>query len=69
MEAIVLSGGFGTRLRQVVPDLPKSMAPIAGRPFLEILLSNLAQKGFTRVVLSLGFMADKIISHNATMCF
>ncbi len=63
MEAIVLSGGFGTRLRQVVPDLPKSMAPIAGRPFLEILLSNLAQKGFTRVVLSLGFMADKIISH------
>jgi D-glycero-alpha-D-manno-heptose 1-phosphate guanylyltransferase len=63
MEGIVLAGGFGTRLRKVVPDLPKPMAPIAGRPFLEILLSTLARKGFTRIVLSLGFMADKIISH------
>lgn len=63
MEAIVLAGGFGTRLRQVVPDLPKPMAPIAGRPFLEIMLSTLARKGFTRVVLSLGFMAEKIIAH------
>jgi D-glycero-alpha-D-manno-heptose 1-phosphate guanylyltransferase len=60
MEVIVLAGGFGTRLRQLVPDVPKPMAPIAGRPFLEILLSSLAQKGFTRVILSLGFMADKI---------
>jgi len=63
MEAIVLAGGFGTRLRQVVPDLPKPMAPIAGRPFLEILLSMLARKGFTRAVLSLGFMPEKIIAH------
>ena len=63
MEAIVLAGGFGTRLRQVVPDLPKPMAPIAGRPFLEILLGTLAHKGFGRVVLSLGFMAEKISGH------
>lgn len=60
MEAIVLAGGFGTRLRQVVADVPKPMAPIAERPFLEILLSSLAQKGFSRAVLSLGFMAEKI---------
>jgi len=60
MEAIVLAGGFGTRLREVVPDLPKPMAPIAGRPFLEILLHELASKGFQRVILSLGFMADSI---------
>lgn len=63
MEAVVLAGGFGTRLKAVVPNLPKPMAPIAGRPFLEILLAMLARKGFTRVVLSLGFMAEKIISH------
>lgn len=63
MEAIVLAGGFGTRLRQVVTDVPKPMAPIAGRPFLEILLGSLARKGFTRVVLSLGFMAEKISDH------
>lgn len=60
LEGIVLAGGFGTRLRQVVPDLPKPMAPIAGRPFLEILLTDLAKKGFGRIVLSLGFMAEKI---------
>jgi D-glycero-alpha-D-manno-heptose 1-phosphate guanylyltransferase len=60
MEAIVLAGGFGTRLREVVPDLPKPMAPVAGRPFLEILLLAMASKGFRRVVLSLGYMADKV---------
>ncbi len=43
--------------------MPKPMAPIAGRPFLEILLSLLAQKGFERVVLSVGYMAEKIIRH------
>lgn len=63
MEAIVLAGGFGTRLREVVPDLPKPMAPVAGRPFLEILLHALASKGFCRVVLSLGFMADKVVAY------
>lgn len=63
MEAIVLAGGMGTRLRQVVPGLPKPMAPVAGRPFLEIVLTFLAQKGFRRVVLSLGYMADKIVNH------
>ena len=60
MEALVLAGGFGTRLRKVVADVPKPMAPIAGRPFLDILLRNLAMKGFSRVTLSLGFMAEKI---------
>lgn len=63
MEAIILAGGLGTRLREVVPDLPKPMAPVAGRPFLEILLTSLALKGFKRVVLSLGYMADKVVSH------
>ena len=60
MEAVVLAGGFGTRLRAVVADVPKPMAPVAGRPFLEILLKSLSQKGFVRVVLSLGFMAEQI---------
>ena len=63
MEAIILAGGLGTRLKKVVPDLPKPMAPVAGRPFLEILLSMLAAKGFTRVILSLGFMSEKISLH------
>lgn len=60
MQAILLAGGFGTRLRHVVSDVPKPMAPVAGRPFLDILLSSLANKGFDRVILSVGFMAEKI---------
>ena len=60
MEAVILAGGFGTRLQEVVPDLPKPMAPVAGRPFLEILLVSLAKKGFGRVVLSLGYRAEQI---------
>jgi len=63
MEAIVLAGGLGTRLRHIVPDLPKPMAPVAGRPFLEIVLTSLANKGFKRVVLSLGYLADKVVAH------
>lgn len=59
----MLAGGFGTRLRQVVADVPKPMAPIGERPFLDILLTLLAQKGFDRVILSVGFMADKISSY------
>jgi len=63
MEAIVLAGGFGTRLRSVVPDLPKPMASVAGRPFLEILLGNLARMGFRHAVLALGYKSETIISH------
>jgi D-glycero-alpha-D-manno-heptose 1-phosphate guanylyltransferase len=62
-EGIILAGGFGTRLQKAVADLPKPMAPIAGRPFLEIVLRYLARQGFGRVVLSLGYMSDTIISH------
>jgi len=63
MEAVILAGGKGTRLREIVRDVPKPMAPVAGRPFLEILLASLAYKGFSRVVLSLGYMAEVIVSH------
>ena len=62
MEAIVLAGGFGTRLRDVVSDVPKPMAPIGDKPFLHILLSRLAQKGFKHVILAIGYLAEKILS-------
>jgi len=63
MEAIILAGGFGTRLKSIVSDVPKPMAPIKGRPFLEILLNRIAQKGYSRVILSVGYMAASIIDH------
>ena len=50
MEAIVLAGGLGTRLRSVVPDLPKCMAPINGIPFLSYLIDHLIEQGITYFV-------------------
>lgn len=61
MEAIVLAGGLGTRLRDTVPDLPKAMAPIGGRPFLAYLLDYLASQGVARVVISVGYRHEQII--------
>ena len=56
MEAIVLAGGLGTRLKSVVTDVPKPMAPIIGStPFLEYILRYLKKNGITRVVLSVGY--------------
>jgi D-glycero-alpha-D-manno-heptose 1-phosphate guanylyltransferase len=55
MEAIVLAGGLGTRLRAAVPDLPKPMAPVGGRPFLERLLDYWIAQGVTRFILSTGY--------------
>ncbi len=63
MQAVVLAGGFGTRLRARVPDLPKPMAPIAGRPFLEYLLDRLARFGGGRVVLATGHLSEAIVAH------
>lgn len=63
MEAIVLAGGLGTRLRSVVSDLPKPMAPVNGRPFLEYLLDFWIEKGVKRFVLAVGFKQMAIVSH------
>jgi D-glycero-alpha-D-manno-heptose 1-phosphate guanylyltransferase len=63
MEAIILAGGLGTRLAARVSGLPKAMAPIAGRPFLEILLRQLERCGYTRVLLSVGYLHEAIENH------
>jgi D-glycero-alpha-D-manno-heptose 1-phosphate guanylyltransferase len=60
VQAIVLAGGFGTRLRHVVPDLPKPLAPVAGRPFLAIVLGQLADQGFDAAVLAVGYRQEAI---------
>lgn len=58
--AIILAGGKGTRLRDLVADRPKPMALVGNRPFLEILLAQIADKGFEKVVLCVGYMSEKI---------
>jgi len=60
MDVIILCGGLGTRLRDVVGDRPKSMAEISGRPFLDILVDYVAHYGFTRFVLCTGFKGNWI---------
>lgn len=60
LEAIVLAGGLGTRLRSVVSDLPKPMAPIGDKPFLEYILKYLQKNGITRVILSVGYKWETI---------
>lgn len=60
-ECIVLAGGLGTRLRSVVADKPKSMAPIGNRPFLYYLLQYLHRQGITHAVLSLGYKAEQVM--------
>lgn len=62
-EAIVLAGGFGTRLAGRLDGVPKPMAPVAGRPFLEILLLQLRRAGCTRVILSVGHLHQVIQNH------
>jgi len=63
MEAIILAGGFGTRLASRLQGVPKPMAPIAGRPFLEILLTQLRRAGCTRAILSVGHLHAVIQNH------
>lgn len=60
MEAIVLAGGFGTRLAHVVSDVPKPMAPVCNRPFLRFILDDLQAKGIERVVLAVGYKQEVI---------
>ena len=63
MDAIILAGGLGTRLRSTVPDVPKPLAPVAGRPFIEWVLRPLtASPAVDRVILSVGYRGDMIRS-------
>src|SRR5690242_12677154 len=63
MQALILAGGAGTRLRSVLPELNKPMAPVAGRPFLEYLLMQLKKHEIDEVILCVGYKAGLIQSY------
>lgn len=64
-SAIILCGGLGTRLRTTVPDVPKALAPVRGRPFLDILLAHLKREGVRDVILAIGHGGERIKAHCA----
>ena len=59
-QAIILAGGLGTRLRETVPDLPKCMAPVAGKPFLHYVIACLQAQGIDSFIFSLGYKHEII---------
>ena len=59
-EAIILAGGLGTRLRSAVPDLPKCMAPVAGKPFLSYVIDYYRQQGIEKFIFCLGYKHEII---------
>lgn len=59
-EAIILAGGLGTRLRSAVPDLPKCMAPVAGKPFISYVIDYYLLQGIEKFVFSLGYKHEQV---------
>jgi D-glycero-alpha-D-manno-heptose 1-phosphate guanylyltransferase len=58
--AVILAGGLGTRIRHLLPNIPKSLAPVGGRPFLEWVVRFLHAQGATRIVFSIGYLGSQI---------
>ena len=61
--AVILAGGLGTRLQSVVSDVPKPMAPVGNKPFLEIILNYWINQGIQRFILSVGYKSEAIINY------
>ncbi len=64
--AVILAGGLGTRIQHLLPNVPKPMAPVAGRPCIEWLVRYLAGQGIRRILISTGYRAEVIEQHFAT---
>jgi D-glycero-alpha-D-manno-heptose 1-phosphate guanylyltransferase len=62
-QCIILAGGLGTRLRSAVPDLPKCMAPVAGKPFLHYVIRHFQNQGVKQFIFSLGYMHEVILDY------
>ena len=63
LQAVIMAGGFGTRLRPLTEDLPKPMLPVGNRPLMELIVGQLRQAGIRRVNVATHYMAESIIEH------
>ena len=62
-DVLILCGGLGTRFRQVRQDIPKCLAPVRNRPFIDYLLSIIVAQGFNRIVLATGYLGYQVETH------
>ena len=58
-----MAGGRGTRIAELFPDIPKPLIPVDGMPILEREIRSLASQGFKDIILTVGYLADKIIAY------
>lgn len=63
MKTIIMAGGRGTRIAELFPDIPKPLIPVDGMPILEREIRSLARQGFTDMIITVGYLADKIIEY------
>lgn len=62
-DAFILCGGLGSRIKPIISDRPKGLAPVKGKAVLDILVNNLVSQGFQRVVFCVGHLHEKILEH------
>ena len=62
MKVVLMAGGRGTRIAELFPNIPKPLIPVAGMPILEREIKSLCAQGFKDIILTVGYLADKIIS-------
>jgi len=63
LSAVIMAGGFGTRLRPLTEELPKPMLPVGGRPLMELIIEQLRQAGIRRVNVTTHYRSEEIIEH------
>jgi D-glycero-alpha-D-manno-heptose 1-phosphate guanylyltransferase len=63
VSAVILAGGFGTRIQHLVPNTPKPMVPVAGRPFVDWVILYLRKQGIRKVVISTGYREEVFRTH------
>ena len=63
MKTILMAGGRGTRIAELFPNIPKPLIPVNGMPILEREIRSLAAQGFKDIILTIGYLADKISSY------
>src|SRR3981081_785371 len=63
MEAIILAGGLGTRLKEAVADLPKCMAPVNNKPFISFVTDHLQRQGIEKFIFSLGYKSEAFTNY------